>query len=146
MAKGRISHVVTYMERDITKIYRREKRKTKDRNIKQGPHMEEKQTDRQTYRKLNWVLKGWNGTPASTKDQTPHTRCFITSEFSAGRLLDSWITAFKVQHTIAREEVMYAKPALTPCSHHHLPPITTKISNVLWGQWPLLFIKWFTKA
>lgn len=32
----------------------------RDRNTKRGPHMEEKQTDRQipAHRKTNWVLKG----------------------------------------------------------------------------------------
>lgn len=31
------------------------------------------------------------------------------------------------------------------CSAFPSPPVTTKISNVPWGQWPLLFIRWFTR-
>lgn len=53
--------MVINTEREVTKIYKREKMENRDRNIKQGPHMEEKQTDRKTnpcHRKTNWVLKG----------------------------------------------------------------------------------------
>lgn len=40
--------MVINMEREVTKIYKREKIKNRDRNIKLRSHMEGKQTDRQT--------------------------------------------------------------------------------------------------
>lgn len=40
--------MVINMEREVTKIYKREKMKNRDRNIKLGPHMEKKQRDKQT--------------------------------------------------------------------------------------------------